>query len=47
MQAWVRDNPQDKFGRHEYKLEKFGLTPAAVRARFERYLARYAVEPEG
>jgi hypothetical protein len=47
MQAWLRDNPQDKFGRHEYKLAQFGLTPEAVRARFERYLARYQVEPEG
>jgi hypothetical protein len=47
MRAWVEDNPQDKFGRHEYKLAQFGLTPEAVRARFERYLARYHVEPEG
>jgi len=47
MRAWLADNPQDKFGRHEYQLAKFGLTPETVRPRFARYLARYPVEPEG
>jgi hypothetical protein len=47
MRQWLADNPQDKFGRHEYKLAQFGLTPEAVRARFERYLARFPVEAEG
>jgi hypothetical protein len=47
MQSWLDDNPQDKFGRHEYKLGQFGLTPEGVRKSFERYLSKYEVEPEG
>jgi hypothetical protein len=47
MRAWLADNPQDKFGRHEYRLEAYGLTPRKVRSMFERYLSRYQVEPEG
>ena len=47
MRAWLDDNPQDKFGRHEYKLAGFGLTPEKVAPLFERYLATYQVEPEG
>ena len=47
MQAWLKDNPQDKFGKHEYKLERFGLTEQGVRHLFERYLSRYEVEREG
>lgn len=47
MQTWIDDNPQGKFGRHEYKLGEFGLTPEQLRGRFERYLSRYQVEAEG
>ncbi|HEX8058086.1 MAG TPA: sulfotransferase [Novosphingobium sp.] len=47
MRTWIADNPQGKFGKHEYKLAKFGLTPEGVRPRFERYLAEYDIEPEG
>jgi hypothetical protein len=47
MRGWLKDNPQDKFGKHEYKLAQFGLTPQKVRAMFERYLSQYEVEPEG
>jgi hypothetical protein len=47
MRAWLADNPQGKFGKHEYKLAKFGLTPETLRPRFERYLAEYDVEAEG
>jgi len=47
MQAWLDENPQQKFGRHEYKLAQYGLSPDSVRPLFERYLSRYAVEPEG
>jgi len=47
MRTWLADNPQDKFGRHEYQLAKYGLTPEMVRPRFERYLSRYDVEREG
>jgi hypothetical protein len=47
MQAWVDDNPQDKFGRHEYKLGQFGLTKADLEPLFENYLSRFDVEMEG
>jgi hypothetical protein len=47
MRAWLADNPPDKFGKHEYKLAQFGLTPEKVRGMFERYLSSYEVEPEG
>jgi hypothetical protein len=47
MQAWLDDNPQGKFGRHEYKLDEYGLTPDYLRKRFERYLSSYDIEPEG
>ncbi|WP_372781323.1 sulfotransferase [Litorivivens sp.] len=47
MQNWIDDNPQDKFGKHEYKLAEFDLTPKDVESLFERYLARYDVEREG
>jgi hypothetical protein len=47
MQAWLDDNPQEKFGRHEYRLAEYGLTPEGLRPRFERYLSQYAVEAEG
>ncbi|TAL04438.1 MAG: sulfotransferase [Rhodospirillaceae bacterium] len=47
MRAWLDDNPQGKFGKHEYKLAEFGLTPDKVRKLFGRYLGNYAVEQEG
>jgi hypothetical protein len=47
MRTWLNDNPQDKFGKHEYKLGQFGLTPDQVRGMFERYLSEYDVEREG
>ena len=47
MQAWLDDNPQNKFGKHEYKLDEFGLTVDRVRDTFSRYLSRYDVAPEG
>lgn len=47
MQGWLDENPQDKFGRHEYKLAQYGLAPDQLRGMFERYLSRYQVEAEG
>jgi hypothetical protein len=47
MQAWVDDNPQDKFGRHEYKLAQFGVTKEKLEPMFAEYLRRYPVEMEG
>jgi Sulfotransferase family len=47
MRTWLADNPQDKFGKHEYNLAQYGLSQESTAAQFERYLARYAVEQEG
>ena len=47
MRAWLADNPQGKFGRHEYRLAQFDLSEETVRPHLERYLDRYAIEPEG
>jgi hypothetical protein len=47
MRRWLADNPQNKFGRHEYKLAQFGLSQESLAPLFERYLARYEVEREG
>lgn len=47
IQRWVDDNPQNKFGKHEYKLAQYGLSKAELEPLFERYLSRYDVEREG
>jgi hypothetical protein len=47
MQGWIDDNPQNKFGKHEYRLGEFGLSVEKLAPMFERYLSRYDVEREG
>lgn len=47
MQTWVNDNPQDKFGKHEYKLAQYGLSVEKLAPQFERYLSRHNVAREG
>ncbi|PEQ11823.1 sulfotransferase family protein [Novosphingobium sp. PC22D] len=47
IQGWIDDNPQNKFGKHEYKLAQYGLTKDDLVPLFERYLARYDVAMEG
>jgi len=47
MQTWLNDNPQNKFGKHEYKLAQYGLSPERAAPVFERYLSRYDVAKEG
>ncbi len=44
---WLAENPQGKFGKHEYKLAQYGLSREKLEPLFERYLASYDVEPEG
>lgn len=41
MRAWRADNPKDKFGKHEYDGAQFGLTDAALDARFGAYRERF------
>lgn len=47
MQAWLEENPQGKFGKHEYKLDQYGLSVEQLAPKFERYLSRYDVAKEG
>jgi hypothetical protein len=47
MIAWIAENPQGKFGKHQYKLEQFGLSKEGIAPLFERYLSEYDVELEG
>lgn len=47
MQTWLDDNPQGKFGKHEYKLAQYGLEMGALEAGFDRYLSLYDVAREG
>ena len=37
--AWHSNNPQNKFGRHAYSLEQYGLSEAGIRATFADYEA--------
>jgi hypothetical protein len=43
MREHVAANPQGKFGRHGYDLEKFGLTEQQVRDTFAEYVEYYGV----
>jgi hypothetical protein len=47
MRAWLADNPQGKFGKHEYKLTQFGHSEQSLQPLLARYLDRYQVEREG
>ncbi|MFT4025461.1 MAG: sulfotransferase [Novosphingobium sp.] len=47
IQGWVNDNPQNKFGKHEYKLAQYGTSVEEIAPLFERYLSRYDVAKEG
>lgn len=47
MEVWMRDRPQDAFGRHRYDPADFGFTRAGLRERFADYRERFAVPDEG
>lgn len=42
MLAWRADNPTDRYGRHEYRAEQFGITEEALAQRFGAYRERFA-----
>jgi hypothetical protein len=46
MTAWLKENPQGRFGSHEHGLEEFGLTPEDLTPWFEGYLKRFDLEME-
>lgn len=37
MQAWSAANPQNKYGRHQYRLEDYGLTHSGIMETFSAY----------
>lgn len=39
---WEGDNPQHRHGKHEYSLERFGLTRSRIDTAFAEYLERFA-----
>jgi hypothetical protein len=41
MESWAAAHPRGAHGRHEYAIQDFGLSPAAVRSRFGFYLERF------
>jgi hypothetical protein len=47
MRAWLDENPQGKWGKHAYQLDRFGHSEASLRPLFENYLANVEVEREG
>ena len=46
MRAWEADNPQNRHGKHEYSLERYGLTRPRIEAAFASYLDRFGVPIE-
>lgn len=45
MQQWMSAHPKDRFGRHRYSPEQFGLTDAMIDEPFAPYLQRIADLP--
>lgn len=46
MEVWMRDRPQNAFGRHRYDPADFGFTPEGLRERFADYRERFGVADE-
>jgi len=44
MAAWDAENPQHRFGKHIYSLERYGLTEESVREAFGPYIERFIRE---
>jgi hypothetical protein len=45
--TWMAANPPDRYGRHRYTLDQFGLRAGEVRERFAAYMRRFDIKPEG
>jgi len=46
MQQWQDDHPKGKHGKHEYSLEKYGITQAELESVFGDYVKRYDIGME-
>lgn len=47
MHRWLKERPQDRFGRHRYTLEEYGLSKEQLEPIFAGYLAKFDIELEG
>jgi hypothetical protein len=47
MERWLDEKPQGHFGKHEYSLEKQGLSVSRLQPYFAEYLRRYPIRLEG
>ena len=47
MRDWLADNPQGKWGKHAYNLQRFGQSEAKLAPLLENYRAHIEVESEG
>ncbi len=43
MATWMQENPQNRYGRHRYTLDQFGLSADELREEFAHYTTRYQV----
>jgi Sulfotransferase family len=46
MAGWLRGNPQHKFGRPTYQLERFGICRADIEPIFDEYISALSIELE-
>jgi Sulfotransferase family len=47
MNQWLKARPQDRFGKHKYTLEEYGLSREKLEPIFADYLAKFNIEMEG
>jgi hypothetical protein len=47
MRTWLAQNPQGKFGQHEYNLAEYGLSVENLKSFFQDYMDMYKIESEG
>ncbi len=46
IERWSKENPQNKHGRHSYRLDDFGLTKNEITRSFETYRNRFSIPEE-
>lgn len=46
MEIWMRDRPQETFGRHGYDAKDFGFTEKGLREQYAAYTERYEIPEE-
>ena len=43
MVDWLNKNPENKYGKHVYSLDQFGLTEDLIKTKLQRYIEKYKV----